>query len=77
MPKIEISRNYFPKGKPVDQVHEFMDRAGLVHRGPAAIATLGSWQARSMVGLPRLGRRWGGVSPAAELRLGRAMVRAR
>jgi hypothetical protein len=26
MPEIEISRNCFPKGKPVDQVHEFVDR---------------------------------------------------
>jgi hypothetical protein len=34
-------------------------------------------QASSMTGLPRLGRRWRGVSPAVELRLGRAMVRAR
>jgi hypothetical protein len=35
MPEIGISRNCFPKGKPVD-------RAGPVHRGPAAIAALGS-----------------------------------
>jgi hypothetical protein len=26
MPEIGIFRNYFPKGKPVDQVHEFVDR---------------------------------------------------
>jgi hypothetical protein len=26
MLKIGISENYFPKGKPVDQVHEFVDR---------------------------------------------------
>jgi hypothetical protein len=31
----------------------------------------------SMAGLPRLGRRWKGVSPAAELQLRRATVRAR
>jgi hypothetical protein len=42
MPKIGISRNCFPKGKPMDQVHEFVDRAGPVHRGPATIAVLGS-----------------------------------
>jgi hypothetical protein len=34
--------NYFAKEKPVDQVHESVDRAGPVHHGPAAIATLGS-----------------------------------
>jgi hypothetical protein len=37
MPEIGIFRNCFSKGKPVDQVHEFMDRAGVAgrrfHRG--------------------------------------------
>jgi hypothetical protein len=42
MSEIGISRNCFPKGKPMDQVHEFVDRVGLVHRGPVAIAALGS-----------------------------------
>jgi hypothetical protein len=28
MPEIGISRNCFSKGNPVDQVHEFVDRAG-------------------------------------------------
>jgi hypothetical protein len=42
MPEIGISRNCFPKGKPVDQVHEFVDHAGPVHGGLAAIAMLGS-----------------------------------
>jgi hypothetical protein len=40
MAEIGISSNCFPKGKPVDQVHESMDRAGPVHHGPAAIAAL-------------------------------------
>jgi hypothetical protein len=42
MLEIGISRNFFPKGKPVDQVHESVDHAGPVHRGPATIAALGS-----------------------------------
>jgi hypothetical protein len=40
--EIGISRNCFSKEKPVDQVHESVDCAGPVHRGPAAIAMLGS-----------------------------------
>jgi hypothetical protein len=42
VPEIGISRNCFSKEKPVDQVHESVDRAGPVHHGPAAIAALGS-----------------------------------
>jgi hypothetical protein len=41
-PEIEISWNCFPKGKHVDQVHEFVDRIGPVHRGSVAIAALRS-----------------------------------
>jgi hypothetical protein len=37
-----ISRNYFVKEKPVDQVHGCVDHAGPVHHGPAAIAACGS-----------------------------------
>jgi hypothetical protein len=40
VPENGISRNYFAKEKPVDQVHESVDRAGLVHHGPAAVADL-------------------------------------
>jgi hypothetical protein len=39
---IRISRICFSKEKPVEQVDKSVDRAGLVHRGPAAIAVLGS-----------------------------------
>jgi hypothetical protein len=42
VPLIRISRNCFSKEPPVDQVHESVDRAGSVHRGPAAIASLRS-----------------------------------
>jgi hypothetical protein len=41
VPENGISRNYFAKEKPVDQVHESVDSAGLVHHGPAAMAGLG------------------------------------
>jgi hypothetical protein len=40
--KMGFSRNYFVKEKPVDQVHESVDRAGPVHHGSATIATRGS-----------------------------------
>jgi hypothetical protein len=54
----------------MDRVHESVDCAGPVHRGPAAIAAgeRKGGPANSMVGLPRLWRRWKGVSPAVELR---------
>jgi hypothetical protein len=67
----------------MDRVHESVDCASPVHRGPAAIAALGSsafsrsgarelrprgGPANSMAGLTQLGRRWKGVSPAVELR---------
>jgi hypothetical protein len=42
VPEKGISRNYFAKEKLVDQVHESVDRAGPVHHGPAATATLRS-----------------------------------
>jgi hypothetical protein len=42
VPENGISRNYSAKEKPVDQVHESVDHAGLVHLGPAAMAGLGS-----------------------------------
>jgi hypothetical protein len=93
--KLKFPGIVFSKGKAVDQVHKFVDRAGPVHRAPAAIATLGSspelgprplrclralTEGRGrgkMTGLLRLRRRWRGISPAAELQLGRAMARAR
>jgi hypothetical protein len=37
-----FSRNYFVEEKPVDQVHESVDRADPIHHGPAAIATCAS-----------------------------------
>jgi hypothetical protein len=40
--EIGISRNCFSIEKPVDQVHESVDRAGPVHRGLVTIAALGS-----------------------------------
>jgi hypothetical protein len=42
MSEIGFSGNYFPKGKPMDRVHESVDRADPVYRGPVAIAALGS-----------------------------------
>jgi hypothetical protein len=42
MSKIGFSGNCFPKGKPVDRVHESVDHADPVYRGPAAIAALRS-----------------------------------
>jgi hypothetical protein len=40
--EMKFSRNYFVEEKPMDQVHGSVDHAGLVHHGPAAIATRGS-----------------------------------
>jgi hypothetical protein len=36
--EMEFSRNYFVEEKPMDQDHGLVDRAGLVHHGPVAIA---------------------------------------
>jgi hypothetical protein len=40
--EIGFSRNYFIEEKPMDQVHGSVDRASLVHHGPAVIAARGS-----------------------------------
>jgi hypothetical protein len=40
--EMDFSRNYFVEEKTVDQVNRSVDRAGLVHHGPAAIAARGS-----------------------------------
>jgi hypothetical protein len=42
MSEIGFSGNCFPKVKPMHRVHESVDCASLVYRGPAAIAALGS-----------------------------------
>jgi hypothetical protein len=57
MTEIGISRNYFSKGKPVDQDHEFVDCAGLADgRGSSE---LGLAAALGQGGLPRGWRREG------------------
>jgi hypothetical protein len=77
----------------MERVHESVDCAGPIHRGPVAIAApvpessdRGAGKrkggpANSMAGLPRLGRRYKGVSPVAELQSreddGEGVVRAR
>jgi hypothetical protein len=77
-----ISRNYFAKEKLVDQVHESVDRVGLIHRGPAAIAVLESSPKLNLQPLrgsrsPGKGRGWGvGVGePVKGLTGGRAAAR--
>jgi hypothetical protein len=78
VPEIGIFRNCFSKENPVDQVHESVNRAGPVHRGPAAIATLGSSPELGLQPLqcPRARPRgWGGEGRAGEFNDGVAAVR--
>jgi hypothetical protein len=76
--RIRISRICFSKEKPVEQVHESVDHAGPVHRGPAAIAALGSTPELGLRPLqcPRAPTKgWGGEGRAGEFDDGVAAVR--
>jgi hypothetical protein len=59
----------------VDQVHEFMDRVGSVHRGPAAVVVLGSSASGRSGDSELRPRDGGGERRAGELKDGVVVVR--